>query len=940
MLKMMDSSPKFEDTALPPPSLGVNRGLRFVMLLSMLAGSILSAAPAMAQNGSPRPESEVEADAKARLRDRQERMRQQYLQSKLELENLQALQRELQPGEELTRGQLARLQSLERTVRELERQGINDLADGNLEVRNDPGLGFQIDDPDEMISLDFTEPVALSAFVDFVSRTLQVNITITGGVADAPITFSAPLQVRAGDLPMLLSTFLSDHGAALVDGELGWYHVVPAERVGVRIGKGGLSTTRIVATPMVRPSSLRQLMAEVFPPPGGIKFSAVDELGVAVLTGGSTQLAQAERLIAEILDERASMKLHRIPLVHVSADFARQRIIDLDGAINQTTGTVQRAGQPAQPETGSLTNLGSFLYVDAGNALLFRGNERDFERVKELAEVVDIVSPLLARRYVAGSLVTQVAKAGEQLGLGTITSAEEGSQQFTAGALNRASAGLGNQATPSQFGSSRFVVDPNSGSFVYHGTPEQHERVEALVKDFRDQAIDTGEEIRVYKLIYASAGGGDANGGSNSTGGSSSLSLSDGNTTQPTGPGIAELLEALINNEDDQATGRFLPSGSGTASVVNTDVINDILAQPEPDLNELDQVLASDSGGTRLSATSDNTRIVADSARNQLIIRAPVKVHEQLEQIIKQLDRPRRQVLVEVQIVSLTTTDEFNFAADVQINAGDFSFLSALGVTTPGTSISTPVGVGAASGSGLTTGVIRSDFVPIAINALQSIGDARIVSTPQILVNDNQEGNIRSVREEPTEVTNQTTGAPTTTSQGPSVEAGTELIVRPQIAGDNSVALNFAIEVSSFDVSARRGNLTPPKQTEAYNSVVSVPSNSTIIVGGFRFDEMSEAVDKIPLLGDIPLLGEFFKSRSTRDQSRVIYVFITPTVISETGQRDLRLMTEGPLKDSEAKTGRHELRPALIPLSTVDLGAIRPDLVEAGVLGTPRGKRN
>ncbi len=403
---------------------------------------------------------------------------------------------------------------------------------------------------------------------------------------------------------------------------------------------------------------------------------------------------------------------------------------------------------------------------------------------------------------------------------------------------------------------------------------------------------------------------------------------------------MAELLEALINNDDEQATGRFLPGATG-ASVVNTDVINEILADEQPDMARLDQALAADAGaGTQLSATSDNTRIVADSARNQLIIRAPARVHEQLGRIIKQLDRPRRQVLVEVQIVSLTTTDEFSFAADVQVNAGDFSFLSALGVTTPGASISTPVGVGAASGSGLTTGVIRSDFVPIAINALQSIGDARIVSTPQILVNDNQEGNIRSVREEPTEVTNQTTGAPTTTSQGPSVEAGTELVVRPQIAGDNSVSLNFAIEVSSFDVSARRGNLTPPKQTEAYNSVVSVPSNSTIIVGGFRFDEMSEAINKIPLLGDIPLLGEFFKSRSTRDQSRVIYVFITPTVISETGQRDLRLMTEGPLKESDVKVGRHDLRPALIPLSTVDLGAIRPDLLEAGVLGSNRRNRN
>jgi type II secretory pathway component GspD/PulD (secretin) len=922
MSKMMDSSPK---PTVPH--------FRRAVLIGAIAGSLLSASPLLAQNGSPvRSEAEIEADAAERLRMQRERMRDQYLEAQRKLENLRALE-----PETLTRAQQSQIQTLERTIAQLEGIGISDEVAPELEVRDDNSMGFTVEDPDEMINLDFTEPVSLSAFVDFIARTLQVNITIAGGVADDPITFKAPVQVRAGDLPVLLSTLLGDRNAALVRGELGWYRVVPADRLPVEVGQGGLATTRIVATPMIRPSSLQQVIAETFAQ-GAVRFSAIDELGVVVLTGGAAQLNQAERFIAQIVQERAAMRLHRIPIINVSADFARQRIIDLDGVVNQAP-TAQRAGQPQQP-SASLTNLGSFLYVDAGNALLFRGSEGDFERVKELATVVDIVSPLVAKRYVAGSLVAQIAKAGEQLGLGAITSTEDGAQQFSAGAINQRSAGFaGQQAGPSQFGSSRFVVDLASGSFVYHGTPEQQERVEALVKDFREQAIDTGVEIRIYKLTYASAGG-DSNqqGGGGGGGNSGGLSLGSQNTTQPTGPGVAELLEALINEEAQETTGRFLPGGGGTAAVVNTDVINDILAEPEPDLGELDQVLAAEGGeggGTRLSATSENTRIVADAARNQLIIRAPVRVHEQLEEIIQQLDRPRRQVLVEVQIVSLSTSDDFSFSTDVQINAGDFSFLSALGVTTPGASITTPVGVGAASGSGLTTGVIRSDFVPIAINALQRIGDGRIVSTPQILVNDNQEGNIRSVREEPTEVTNQTAGAPTTTSQGPSVEAGTELVVRPQIAGDNSVSLNFAIEVSSFDVSARRGNLTPPKQTEAYNSVVSVPSNSTIIVGGFRFEELSESIDKIPFLGDIPLLGEFFKSTNTRDQTRVIYVFITPTVISETGQRDLRLLTDGPLKESEVMSGRHDLKPALIPLSSVDLGAIRPDLVEAGVLGSP-----
>jgi len=901
MLKMTDSSPK-----------PVSRYLCAAAVLALLAGSPIAVPVA---SGQERPAWEIEEDAAARNRQYQERMRDQYQERKRLLDNLKALD----PAS-LTPAQQRQMDSLQRTIDEMERAGVVPADEGQgLAVRENGAMGFRVEDPDEMINLDFTEPVALS-------------------VNDEPITFKAPVQVRAGDLPLLLSTLLADRQAAMVRGDLGWYRIVTEDRVPVNVGDDGLATTRIVPTPMIRPSSLQQVLTETFPP-NALKISPVDELGVIVLTGGASQLTQAERFIGMIVEERASLKLHRLPMVHVSADFARQRIIDLDGVVNQTTGPIRPGGQgQAQPATGSLTNLGSFLYVDAGNALLFRGSEGDFERVKELASVVDIVSPLVAKRYVAGSLAMQIAKAGEQLGLGTLTSAEDGASQFTPGRQNLSAMGVGQQTAPSQFGSSRFVVDPESGSFVYHGTPEQQERVKELVDDFRSQAIDTGVEIRIYKLVYAQAGGdggsgsasGAARGGGSTRGGSggASLALSGSNTTQPTGPGVAELLEALINNEEE-ATGRFLPGGGGQASVMNTDVINDILAEDEPDLNRLDQALAADaaaSGGTDLSATSDNTRIVADTARNQLIIRAPARVHEQLGRIIEQLDRPRRQVQVEVKIVSLTLTDSFDFAADVQFNSGDFSLLSTFGVTSPGASITTPVGVGAASGSGLTAAVIRSDYVPIAINALQRTGDARIVSTPSILVNDNQEGNIRSVREEPTEVTNQTSGNPTTTSQGPFVEAGTELVVRPQIAGDNSVSLNFAIEVSNFDSANRRGNLTPPKQTEAYNSVVSVPSNTTIVVGGFRFEELSESISKIPFIGDIPLVGELFRSTQKRDQTRVIYVFITPTVISETGQRDLRLLTEGPLKDSDISVGQRSLDPAMIPLSSVRVRDVRPDL--------------
>lgn len=786
-----------------------------------------------------------------------------------------------------------------------------------IENPDDPLLNSGLD-PDSEIDITLRESQELLALLDYTSRTLGLNIVVDDSLQSQSVTLKAPIKLKARQLLPFVSALLEERGFIMSPHPQGFYVVTPAAQAPMALD-GILATTRIVPTPMVRPSALEPVLSgtlNLAPGSAALRITALDELGLLVLTGGPTMLDRAEQLIERIIFERSGQGLHRFELNHVSADFAIERILELNGKVSsnalgglQVQQAPNQPGRPGAIAAGSLTNLDTRLFVDRGNAVLFRGSAEEASEVASIVNAVDVITSLIARRYVAGSVTLEVARAAEGLGLGSITTTEDTSGAFQPQAFNRPQ-GLQQLERTSTISGSRFVVDAQNGTFTYFGTEPQHARVAELVEDFKKQAVDTGTQIRVYKLYHASAGGA-STGGSSTSASSSGEGRSASSATNRRGPGVAEILTELIQEPGNQLTqGRFLP-GQNNAQQGAGGSDADVLLAP----TGVDDAAA---GGTRLVATSQNTIIVSDPARNQLIIKAPARAHEQLERIIRQLDQPQPQVLVEVRIVSLTSNDDFEYAVDTQVNAGQWSWLSTFGVTAPGASITTPLAVGASAatgGIGITTAIIRSDFVPIAINALQNEGEARILSQPRLLVNDNQEGTVDSVREEPFATTTQTAGNPVQTSQGGAEEAGTKLTVTPQISADQSVILDFSIELSSFDRAAQQANLSPPKQTETYESVVTVPWDSTIIVGGFRFEEQSESESKIPGLGDVPIVGDLlFKSTLKRNSTRTIFVFITPRVVSDVKGGGLQLMTEGPLAQASLSDGEPVLLPALMPV--------------------------
>lgn len=766
----------------------------------------------------------------------------------------------------------------------------------------DPARGVLVgkDDP---ISMNFTDSVDLMAFVDWVSKTLNINIITDESLSGRRVVFRAPVKVKANELLQLLSRLIEDQDFIFSRDPLGFYTIKPSTKVPIVMAGAGvdLPTTRVISTPMVRPSIMQQAVQSAMGSAGGavasggVRITAVDDIGIMIVTGSGGGLSTVESLVNTIQAELANQKLHRFALEHVAADFALNRILVLNGKVAQQFGGGQQIQQvPATGAggvSGPLTHLDSRLFIDPGNAIIFRGTDAEASQVKAIISVIDVVNTLIARRYATGSVTSDVASAGERIGLGPATQTGSSTNNSFSGvspAFRNQGGFQGQQGSGSDLPGSGFAVDIEKGSIIYYGTEAQHALVAQLVKTFTEQALSEDTEIRAYKLLYAKA------------------------------ETVSEVLNNLLESPADRtANSSFLPRSTASRGTSSP-----LVTPPEPTQPTAGARPGGEESAT-LTATRQDTVVVADRDRNQILVKASGRQQREFARIIRKLDERQPQVYIEAQIVAVRLDNTFTFSSDLRIDANAFQFLSSFGLTAPAAAAATPLntfprifpnpGQGV---TGATAALINQDHVTGIIRALQVVGDARIVSTPRILVNDNETANQASEREEPFAATSQTAGNPQITSQGGTARAGTSLEVTPTISQNGDIVLEYAIELSNFDRSATSNpNLQPPKQTENYNSKVTVPSDSTIVVGGFTFESRQKTESKVPFFGDIPVVGMLFKSIGEVTNRTTIFVFITPRVLTDPTGADLRILSEGPAREMDADMITPDLKPEAIAIS-------------------------
>ncbi|MFC1762064.1 type II secretion system protein GspD [Planctomycetota bacterium] len=279
-------------------------------------------------------------------------------------------------------------------------------------------------------------------------------------------------------------------------------------------------------------------------------------------------------------------------------------------------------------------------------------------------------------------------------------------------------------------------------------------------------------------------------------------------------------------------------------------------------------------------------------ATNSIIVQATARQHLELDRLIKELDLRRKQVLIEAMIVEIANTD--NLDLGVELGYVDLAQNAALftqfGLSQFDPAIGEHTNYG---GTGGNAAVLALGKVQAIIRALQATDDIRIQSTPQVLVNDNEAGEINNISQEPTRQTN-VNNTVTTTAFSEYVDAGTRFLITPHISDYDYLHVDYNIELSSFGEKAD-DSLPPSKTTSSLSGRTTVPDGHTIIVGGIQTTRESESVDKVPLLGDIPLLGHLFRNAAKRKQIIPTYLFISTTIMKQDDFRDLKKSSQDAL---------------------------------------------
>jgi len=299
------------------------------------------------------------------------------------------------------------------------------------------------------------------------------------------------------------------------------------------------------------------------------------------------------------------------------------------------------------------------------------------------------------------------------------------------------------------------------------------------------------------------------------------------------------------------------------------------------------------------TAVSKDTRIIADDDNNALLILASPTDYETILAALRQLDVPRRQVLVEVLVAEVTLTDELKFGIEWFINArnntvgalrnpgGDSSILpralpqlpGLLGATDPrGTFPGTSTTI-VPSTPGLQLINVLGTDIRAVLQALGQDGRASVESAPKLLVLDNAKGTVNvgtRISVETGSSTGSGTGGNTVTTRQ-YIDTGVLLTVTPRINAGGRVTLDINQEVSSAGASS---NNNPPINTRKAQTTVNVASGETMVLAGLIQKDRGTGSAGIPFLSKIPILGGLFGTQTFRNNRTELVVLITPTVIS------------------------------------------------------------
>ena len=358
-----------------------------------------------------------------------------------------------------------------------------------------------------------------------------------------------------------------------------------------------------------------------------------------------------------------------------------------------------------------------------------------------------------------------------------------------------------------------------------------------------------------------------------------------------------ELVKVLLNLPGDRTSSR---TSSSTYSS-NPSTMSSSASSSSPSSSSLANASNSaslsspSSSGPSGGAISKDLIIVADTATNALIITGPREEFQEVEAVIKKLDIPRRMVYLEALIMEVRADKTFNIGVQ-WATAGDNLVGGFSGSEAPGGKFANleSINAGALPSTGFSLGVLKQGVqiggvnfpnLGAVVNAFKTDSDINVIATPQILTTDNKKATIKVGENVPFLVSTNTTSALTNPTPGTGTlfqnfeykDVATSLTITPQVNQSDVIRMEIGVEV--IKLADTTASSTPTTFTRTANTTVVVHNQETVVIGGMIGNDTTTSESKVPLLGDIPLLGWLFKSHSSTGSKTNLYIFITPHIV-------------------------------------------------------------
>jgi type II secretory pathway component GspD/PulD (secretin) len=595
-----------------------------------------------------------------------------------------------------------------------------------------------------------------------------------------------------------------------------------------------VTTAQPTATPAPQPVTFPARPAEPVSKPT-VYLDADERANRLLMIGSEEELVQVEELI-DALD--VAHEDVRIPktynIKNLSAKQALEQLKQLD--ILKASGA--RAAVPDKNSTGDgLTWEPVVAVLEATNQLLARATPDQHARIQEALRDIDVI-PEDNRTIAAYELqhikADRAKKILEELDLvavnPTVSSFATSSDQPGAPAKSETPAAkaaepgapvrsefLAPKAAEPGVRTASVVVNESTNALLVKATAEQHTRIAKIVK-YIDTSTPANElTYQMYPLESSAP------------------------------EHLAGLLERLIVETTKSKDGKI----------------------------------------EKVAKTAEQITIVPDPNTFSLIVYASPKDQKWIAGLIQRLDKRRPQVLIDVTLVEVSRTDSFEYDLNLVVSATDAvtGNLVVNPIQTSDSGTRLEAGFNPLDQNGNPTGrtkVFYSDKnVQALLTAIQRKNYGRILAKPKVLVDDGQAGQI-TTKDQTTYVKESIqipqTGTPITTRDFVPIDASIQLQITPHISEGDLLRLDIDLSRSDFGTRPLSG-APPDKTTSEVKTTVFVPDDHSVILGGLVRLNQSKGGSKVPILGDVPLVGMLFRSIDNSNVEKKLYVFLKANIV-------------------------------------------------------------